>query len=510
MVKKKLTLRVSALLSVLGIYWVLLPIAHYSGAGTCVLAQMNVRVIDRVRSALPAQDRQEVVDGVSDLLRAYERTLETMVDRQRRGIDDEAAKQFEALFTLNAKVVNDLRSVPEDYPVGVRTYVELIDEYFLGVGIHFNLTNSTLRAVTYAADTDRYAIDLRVVKSLQTYYTEGGEVVRGNRRYALKMQVTYRRGQPSSARIAAISLANSSLPADYVSYAGIQLTGQQVNATYRTTDLLLASADYTLTGRRAFGAGLFYQTNAFAPSSSGRKNLHAVGRLGVARTELSAELSGYSARTQIPVTGQIPAQEVLSTIERSVRDLTAAEAINLTSVQAGIGLAYRLTGGGSSHLFVSAEYAPGYLIAGRGDLSGSGRYDIRTVSDLPDGSQLVYSSAEDDAFRPGSAFAEAYDVGDRNLAATTDFSSRLNHGANFSLTFLQDFSGGSSGYGLGVGLNYYLPITQLYERQAAGDIPLIYSTGESAARGLTGVLDDEVMVGRVGIWVAVYSVRRRR
>ena len=358
-----------------------------AGAG-CVQGQVTVTMSENVQAAIPAREQQDVQDAVAPLIRQYERLLGGIIDVEKQTFDRDKARQFEKLFSLDAKVINDLREEPEEYPIGIIAYLELVEDYFIQTGVLFSITSAEIADVSYVSSSSYsyYNVDVRVGKSVQNFFTSKGTVERGERGYDLKFNIILRQGEPETARISTINLPGGVFAADYTSYFAFGAAVGLGRTAFGGSPVLsnpTTSGSFELDGGLHLGADLFYMSNFFAPKSVASKRLYLLGRLGVMNTRLTGALTDYSSSTSIAVTGRTAEEEVFNSAERRVSGLQASDENALTRVYAGIGLSYRVHAGKKSSFFVSAEYAPSYLISGAGSVSGSGSYGIAIQESLP-------------------------------------------------------------------------------------------------------------------------------
>ncbi len=483
----------------------------------CARGQVTVRLSEQARASIPAQVQREIQDAVAPLIRQYEVLLRSVIDVDNRSIDREKALRFEKLFSLDAMVINDLREEPEEIPVGIITYMEFVEDYFTEVGVDFSITSAEIVNVSYAPSNSYYNVDVRVGKSVRNFIPARGTVERGERDYNLKFNVTLRRGEPASARISTINLPGGVFAADYLSYLGFGATVGRGSAAFGESSVLAnpaTSGGFDLDGNLHLGAGLYYMSNFFAPKGAAAKRLYLVGRLGLTNTRLTGTLTDYATSAPFTVTGQTADEVVFTTMQRDVTGLEASEDNSLTSIQAGLGLSYNVHAGKKSSVFISAEYAPSYLISGGGSVSGGGNYRITQAERLPDGTELVFSSSAPRAYDPESGFASSYDVGELAFRGDTELESSLSHGILLSATFMRDALADSPTYGIGFGAQYYLPLTNTYGRAADfEDTPFLYTDATDRRYvdpGLLGVLDVDTRISHFGVWLSVYLKKSRR
>ncbi len=472
-------------------------------------------------SALQLDDseRRQVEEALTERLAAYVERGK-LLNPKTRVVDRESAIRFKELFSLDAKIFNDLREVPEQYLRSVDEYIDLARSYFSAYGLSFGLNKASITDGEFVEGTGRYTFTIVVSKTVSQYFKENGVVENGTRTYTLDFIYSIKLSEPENARINMIrrSVLDDAKPADlYVGLSELALgVGYGIPSFSETAFFndgnkegkLNLKSDFT------FNIGPSTYSNGFNKKDSPNKRLFLTGGAMGFYQKITGELRDYNTNTPINVQGRIPETQVnvAGDVLRIAQNVDIDEEQTLIGLRATVGVAVRLHNKNTSFSMLKLQYAPSMVIPSStlGNMKGTGDYAI----DINDADQNhLFNSLEENAYADNN-FAIAYDIGmQKEIKAEPELKKLVtSHGIMVSGLYFKDFVDDSPTFGVAVGLHYYLPLTGLwnFEKGDIEDKPFLYTNSEYVKHGVLSPFMEDVKLSYIGISINVYRKKTRQ
>ncbi len=429
-----------------------------------------------------------------------------MINPKTRIVDSESALSFKELFSLDAKLINDLREVPEAYPYSVDEYIDRAMEYFPAYGLSFYLDDiATITDGELDEVTNRYTFTIALYKSVNQYYKENGLVENGTKAYQLDFVYSLKMDELESARINLIrrSALDETKPADlYTKLFDLSFGVGYGLASYDETfmDMDAQKDKFTLNPGLNLNIGLSAYTNGLASKTSPNKRLFLTGGVMGFYQKISAELDNY--RTSGPlgnIRASLPGSPQTNIADGSMRmadSVYVKEEQTIIGMRIPVGIGVRLHNKNTSFSMLKIQYAPSFALSTLGSMAGSGKYDMKNDFTIPYNPNTQGNSSYSGNFNTSEGksysdteFAKAYELGKLGFDADPKLETALTHGIMLSGLYFKDFVDDGKTFGVAFGLQYYLPFTGLWNfNDEVADKPFWYSTDEKANYVKHGIL----------------------
>ena len=462
---------------------------------------------------LNADQQKMVLSGLTESINKYMK-YGKLLNPKTKQIDRESVANFKSLFTVDARVFNDLREVPESFLWDIDDYIEKARAYFPDYGVNFGIRNAEITSIEYDSRDAYYTFIIKASKSIERFYTAEGDVERGTQTHDLDFIYTFKLDRLDNIKISIIRGVAGKTPDVYTRIIGGGAEFGLGKASFTETDLFNKAGNTgTLDIKNNFNfnvQGNLY-TNFFAGKKNPNKRLFLAVGASLGIQKITGELQDYSTSGTLSVNGEIPNNQVVVTeIGREATDVNIDEIQTRIIAKAPIGIGFRLLNNNTNSFFIKAQWVPSYALSSiKNELqNGTGDYAI-------DISDYNFNSSDNNAY-DDSDFAQAYNIGDdKSINAKPTIATKFSHGVQLSVMFLKDFIDDSPTWGIAIGGHYYLPLSDLWTYDLtdanAIDKPFLYANDEVYTRqGVLQPFAEKARLSTFGISITIYRKTNRQ
>lgn len=496
---------------------VLMAIASFSAAQVKVEFAGSLTQDELLIKQLDATKQQQVEAALTARLAEYSKRGK-LLNPKTNMVDRESANSFKELFSLDAKVVNDIREIPEAYLRSLDEYIDLARSYFLAYGLTFGINSAQIIEVEHDELSGRYTFNVLVSKTVEQYFKDNGTVENGVRTYSLEFLYSMKLNDMDNARITMIRLSKENeKPADlYSRMFNLGLgVGYSLPTFTETSFFKMDGKQGNLSLRPGLdlSIGLSAMSNFLTPKQSPNKRLFIMGGVTGFYQKITGELRDYTTQSSLNVEGQIPEATQGNFVEgdvfRIASNVNVDEEQTLIGLRVPVGFGFRLFNKNLNSAMISVQYAPSMVLSAKGTLTGTGDYAM-------DIGNYGYNTSDERAYGDPN-FADAYEIGiEKQLEASPKISTLITHGILLSGYYFKDLVDDSPTIGVALGVHYYMPFTDLWEfgRDPNVDQPFLYY--DSVRRpgyiepGVLSPFMEKVKLSHVGISINIYTKKVRQ